>query len=164
MEGKPAKLLMITLAYCSTYSLFYKLYIFSLLPYFVWINLICHFSNIVRPRACLVSLSVINMLTADIVYKVTLFPIGSTAGKSTNMPLNVLCHDLCNLEVFFITNSLMVGIATEYTQSGNGRFLTYIPFHSVMEKFAQAGEVGGWTPTPFHSIYHHVQSCSVHFS
>jgi|688.fasta_scaffold95572_3 hypothetical protein len=35
--------------------------------------------------------------------------------------------------------------------------------HSIMmEKWALAGEGGGCTPTPFHSIYHHVQSCSVH--
>ncbi len=33
--------------------------------------------------------------------------------------------------------------------------------HSIMmEKFSQAGEGGGCTPTPFHYIYHHVQSCS----
>jgi hypothetical protein len=65
MEGKPVKLLLITLAYCATTCyLFYGLYILSLI---LVINLIFHFSNIVRPRACLVSLSVINMLTADIV-------------------------------------------------------------------------------------------------
>ncbi len=85
----------------STCSLFYGLYIFSLLPYFVWINLICHFSNIVRPRACLVPISVINMLTA-----VTfMLPIGSTAGKSTNIPPNVSlwkgqCRELYKIEVF----------------------------------------------------------------
>jgi hypothetical protein len=34
--------------------------------------------------------------------------------------------------------------------------------HSIMmEKLAQAGEVGGCTPSPFQIIYHHVQSCSV---
>ncbi len=95
--------------------LFYQCTVYSLTftRLILVINLICHFSNIVRPRACLVSLSVINLLTADIVYKVTLFPIGSTAGKSTNMPLNVLCHDHCKLEGFFITNSLLVGLATE---------------------------------------------------
>ncbi len=48
---------------------------------------------------------------------------------------------------------------TEYTQSGNARFLAYIP--SWMDKSAMAGEGGGYTPTPVHSIYHHVQSCSV---
>ncbi len=31
----------------------------------------------------------------------------------------------------------------------------------MMEKYAQAGEGGGCTPTPFYSIYHHVQSCHV---
>ncbi len=37
--------------------------------------------------------------------------------------------------------------------------------HSIMiEKLAQAGEVGGYTPTPFHYIYHHVKSCSVRSS
>ncbi len=37
--------------------------------------------------------------------------------------------------------------------------------HSIMmEKNSLAGEGGGCTPTPFHSIYHHVQSCSVHSS
>jgi hypothetical protein len=34
--------------------------------------------------------------------------------------------------------------------------------HSIMmEKIAKAGEGGECTPTPFHYIYHHVQSCSV---
>jgi len=38
--------------------------------------------------------------------------------------------------------------------------------HSIMmEKFAQAGEGGGCTPTPFHYFYHHVvQSCSIRYS
>ncbi len=37
--------------------------------------------------------------------------------------------------------------------------------HSVMmEKSTLAGEGGGCTPTPFHSLYHHVQSCSVRSS
>jgi hypothetical protein len=34
----------------------------------------------------------------------------------------------------------------------------------MMEKFAQDGDGGGGlhcTPNAFHSIYHHVQSCSV---
>ncbi len=31
----------------------------------------------------------------------------------------------------------------------------------TMEKLALAGEGGRCTPTPFHSIYHHVESCSV---
>ncbi len=32
--------------------------------------------------------------------------------------------------------------------------------HSILiEKSALAGEGGGFTPTPFHSIYHHGQSC-----
>ncbi len=34
----------------------------------------------------------------------------------------------------------------------------------MMEKFALAGEGGECTPTPFHSVYHHVQSCSVRAS
>ncbi len=34
--------------------------------------------------------------------------------------------------------------------------------HSLMmEKSALADENGGCTPTPFHSSYHHVQSCSI---
>jgi hypothetical protein len=37
--------------------------------------------------------------------------------------------------------------------------------HSIMmEKLAQTGEGGGCTPTPFHHIYHHVQSCNVRSS
>jgi hypothetical protein len=37
--------------------------------------------------------------------------------------------------------------------------------HSIMnEKLAQAGKGGGCTPTPFHSIYHHGQSCRVRVS
>ncbi len=52
---------------------------------------------------------------------------------------------------------------TEYTQSGNWQEplsgVRYIP--SMLEKLAQPGEGGGCTPTPFHSIYHHVQSCCV---
>jgi hypothetical protein len=31
----------------------------------------------------------------------------------------------------------------------------------MMVKSAQPGGGGGCTPTPFHSIYHHVQSCGV---
>jgi hypothetical protein len=53
----------------------------------------------------------------------------------------------------FTVGESMVPI-TEYTQSGNGHFLACIPS-------AQPGEGGGWTPTPFHSIYHHEQSCIV---
>ncbi len=34
----------------------------------------------------------------------------------------------------------------------------------MMEKLAPAGEVGGNTPTSFHYIYHHVQSCGVRSS
>ncbi len=34
----------------------------------------------------------------------------------------------------------------------------------MMEKLAQADEGGGYTPAPFHSIYHHVQSFSVRSS
>ncbi len=37
-------------------------------------------------------------------------------------------------------------MTTEYTQSGNDRFLA-----SIMENSALAGEGGGCTPTPFHS-------------
>ncbi len=37
--------------------------------------------------------------------------------------------------------------------------------HSIMvKKLAQAGEGGGCTATPVHSIYHHVRSCSVRSS
>ncbi len=44
------------------------------------------------------------------------------------------------------------------TQSGNGDLV-----HSIMRvKSAQAGEGGRCKPTPFHYIYHHVQSCGVH--
>ncbi len=50
---------------------------------------------------------------------------------------------------------------TEYTQSGNGNFLAYIPSFSLS---AQSGESGGCTPSPFHSIYHHEKSCGVRFS
>ncbi len=53
-------------------------------------------------------------------------------------------------------------MTTEYTQSGNGRFLACIP---------SCGKIspgwwgwGGCTPTPFHSIYYHIQSCSVRSS
>ncbi len=55
---------------------------------------------------------------------------------------------------------------TEYTQSGNGRFLAYIiQSWWKMDKSALAGEVGvHCTPTPFHFIYHHVQRCSVRTS
>ncbi len=35
---------------------------------------------------------------------------------------------------------------------------------NMMEKLAQSGEGGGCTPTPFHFIYHHVQSCGVRSS
>jgi hypothetical protein len=49
---------------------------------------------------------------------------------------------------------------TEFTQSGNCHFLAYGTFHND-GKLSQPDEGGGCTPTPFHSIYHHVQSCCV---
>ncbi len=52
------------------------------------------------------------------------------------------------------------GTATEYTDWQ--RPLSRVRVHSIMmEKFAQAVAAGGCTPTPFHPIYHYVQSCSV---
>ncbi len=45
------------------------------------------------------------------------------------------------------------------TQSGNGHFLV-----CMRVKSAHAGLVGECTPTPFHYIYHQVQSCSVRSS
>ncbi len=51
---------------------------------------------------------------------------------------------------------------TEYTQSGNGHFLAYISI--MMENSAQPGVGGGCTPTSFHYIYHHEQSCGVRSS
>ncbi len=51
---------------------------------------------------------------------------------------------------------------TECTQRGNCGFLAV---HSIMkEKSAQAGEGGRCTPSPFHFVYHQVQSCSVRSS
>jgi hypothetical protein len=47
---------------------------------------------------------------------------------------------------------------TEYTDSGSGPLFGV---HSMMEKLAQAVEGGVCTSTPYHHIYHHVQSCSV---
>ncbi len=51
---------------------------------------------------------------------------------------------------------------TEYTQSGNGRFLAYIP--SWWKNYLLLVRGGGHTPYPFHFIYHHVQSCGVRSS
>jgi hypothetical protein len=48
---------------------------------------------------------------------------------------------------------------TEYTQSGNGRFLAYIPSWLKNQPWLE-----GARPSPLHSIYHHVQSCSVRSS
>ncbi len=42
----------------------------------------------------------------------------------------------------------LIGTSTEYTQSGNGRFLAYITSW-MMEKSAQPVEGGGCTPPPF---------------
>ncbi len=54
----------------------------------------------------------------------------------------------------------MVCVHSQSTQSAWQR-----PFSGInsimMEKLDQAGEGGGCTPTPFHYIYHHVQSCGV---
>jgi hypothetical protein len=50
-------------------------------------------------------------------------------------------------------------LPTEYTQSGNDHFHSV---HSIMmEKLAQPDEGGGCTPTPtpLHSIYHHLHVC-----
>jgi len=51
---------------------------------------------------------------------------------------------------------------TECTQSGNGHFMAYIP--SWWKNQPSLVGVGGFTPTPFHYIYHHVQGCSVRSS
>ncbi len=59
----------------------------------------------------------------------------------------------------FILCFIYIGKTTEYTQSGNGRFLANV-LSLMMEKLAQAGGGGGCTSTPFPYIYHHVQSCS----
>jgi hypothetical protein len=67
--------------------------------------------------------------------------------------------------LFFLTavaiaigGSLSHGVHTERQRPLSG-------VHSItIEKFAQAGEGGGCTPTTFHYSYHHVQSCSVRFS
>jgi hypothetical protein len=47
----------------------------------------------------------------------------------------------------------MCGQTIEYTQSGSGHY------PSMMEKSAPPGDGEGCTPTPFHYIYHQVQSC-----
>jgi hypothetical protein len=52
------------------------------------------------------------------------------------------------------------GHTTEYTDWK----LPLSGVHSIMmEKSAQAGEGAGCTPTTFHYIYHHVQSCGVRY-
>jgi hypothetical protein len=47
-----------------------------------------------------------------------------------------------------------------YTPSGNVRFLSYIPSWWKNQPWLERVG-GGCTPTPFHSIYHYVRSCSV---
>ncbi len=80
--------------------------------------------------------------------------------------VDVLCILLVYISIYIKRASCSVTEwvvqATEFTQSGNCHFLAYIP--SVMEKSAQPGEGGGCTPTHFHYVYHHEQSCGVHSS
>jgi hypothetical protein len=55
---------------------------------------------------------------------------------------------------FFYTRHLRVHTESQWPISGE---------HSIMEKSALAGEGGGACPlpTPFHSSYHHEQSCGI---
>ncbi len=50
---------------------------------------------------------------------------------------------------------------TEYTQSGNCRFMAYIPSWWKNQPWLVRWGGGGFMPAPFHSSYHHAQSCSV---
>jgi hypothetical protein len=54
---------------------------------------------------------------------------------------------------FFLTD-----VITEYTESGNRRILAYIP---SWKNHPWLVRVWGCTPTTFHSVYPHVQSCIV---
>ncbi len=66
--------------------------------------------------------------------------------------------------------SCIAWLSPRHTKSGTHRVHTewQRPLSGVysimMETLAQAGEGGGCTPTPFHCIYHHVQSCGVRSS
>ncbi len=51
-------------------------------------------------------------------------------------------------------------MSTEYTRSGNCRFLAYITSWWKNQSWLMRVE-GARTPTPFHFSYHHVHSCSV---
>ncbi len=53
--------------------------------------------------------------------------------------------------------------STKYTQSGNDHFMAHIPsWWKYQPSLVRLG--AQCTPTPFHSIYHHVQSCGVRSS
>ncbi len=66
---------------------------------------------------------------------------------------------LCTVTLLPPTSLVTSVSSTEYTQGGNGRFLACIPsWWKNRPWLVRVG--GGCMPTPFHSIYHHVQSCS----
>ncbi len=61
------------------------------------------------------------------------------------------------------TGSMVPSESIQYRQSAWQRMLSGV--HSItMEILAQAGESVRCMPTPFHYIYHHVESCSVRSS
>jgi hypothetical protein len=61
--------------------------------------------------------------------------------------------------------SCMAWLSPRHTKSGTHRVHAewQRPLSGVLmiKKLTQDGEDGGCTPTPFHYIYHHVQSCGV---
>ncbi len=84
--------------------------------------------------------------------------------KELGTPVTILSafHMLDN----FISWSKKYGLGEKYTHRVHTEW--QFPISGVnsimMKKSALAGEGGGCTPTPFHSSYHHVQSCSVRYA
>ncbi len=84
----------------------------------------------------------------------TLCPLQSIGGSNSVLtaPLKVEEKKTCSIPFFdpLRLKLILTVVSTEYTQSGNGRFLSYIP--SWWKNLPRLGRVGGARPPPFTKV------------
>ncbi len=86
-----------------------------------------------------------------------------TSGAFYSPFIHLMFYQVLVEEKINILSYLIKIVITEYTQSGDGRFLAYIP--SWWKNQLRLARVGGARAPPFTTyIYHHIQSCCVRFS